>query len=299
MINGIRIEDETKIVDNRAMANGNKPIDFAFIEARDGLKDSPNWSHHKSSLKELVGKSGVILVSPYTKLAYSPASPTGSQQVRDLFSLANAGGAYLFHLPLSIMLINQDYTPGNYYPVVDKTGYIGRAVDAITTAKSLIGRNPILITTPGFIGALGTLPKEIIDCPLYVAHWNSSFPMLASWEKYTFWESAKLDSWVGVDGPVFNIEFPDTRTAMKNWINSELAPIAGGYKPGDEPPPPPPPDTTCPDGQHWDATVGGCVADELPPQIPGNVAETLQAIYTDVHQIKLMIDAFRSVLNVK
>ncbi len=49
MINGIRIEDETKILDNKAMANGNKPIDFAFIEARDGLKDSPNWSHHKSS----------------------------------------------------------------------------------------------------------------------------------------------------------------------------------------------------------------------------------------------------------
>jgi len=298
MINGIRIDGSVTIVNEKSMTERNQ-IDFAFLQARDGVRDNPNWAADKLKLKELVGKFGVILTCCYSDLAYSPTSPSGSAQAIDLFNLTHAGGAYLFHLPLGIFLSDQPYTSGNNYPVVDKPGYIQKAVDMIETIKNMIGRNPILISTPGFLNNLGTLPKNFYDCPLYVAHWGAKFPIIGLWKQYSFWEQSAVDDWSGVNGRVYSIGFPSDRANLKKWAFDPTASIPGGYPENPNTPvastspsPSHPQTEVCPEGKHWDNISQTCVDNISDPNQDINSA--ILQIAQDVRALRVMTEAVLS-----
>lgn len=257
-------------------------ISFAYIRAEDRYQhDDTNRSEFAAQLNSVGIPFGF-----WTAIDFWSGDISGLKQSVAFWETAGRKAALQPCIALFPAEVGTTSPPAPMPTVVKMMSELIAMVDDLTAKY---GARPIFCATPSMIRAMGNLSNygNILRSPLMVFNWNTDAPVIAPWTRYLMQifqggvTTASFTSGLGV------IRFPYTDAEFNNWVLNWTPPTS-------DPVPNPPVDTTCPDGQHWDAAAGQCVPDVIPPIPPtGTLEENVQKISDNLQYIA---DVWRKLL---
>jgi lysozyme len=200
MLEGIDVSEFQGAIDWQAVAGSGKS--FAFIRTGDGsYRDkqfSSNW---------LGAKNAGLVVGAYHFLR---PGVDGAEQADICIQMSGGGGGVL---PITIDV----ETPSDPDSLRDLVLAFADEVVSQT------GRNPIIYVSPGVWGSNVSPTGLESRCPLWVANWEVSDPVLPSgWSSWSFWQYSSTGTCPGISGGVDLDRFQGSLSALRSMASGGL-----------------------------------------------------------------------------